>query len=573
MSTKNRDETEEWISALQAILFQLNDSPESPTEKMDDDDDSVYEEPELNAQQRELQSRMESIQGRNLPSLPATEQENKPPLQKSGKVNGGKMTTLFQYRGRSSSSDESVGHKRQSVDSSTNTDDVYQELPSPTASATPYSSVENLARSSEDIYNSVEDVGSLSAQSTNKNTTVCTVPGGRIQHFHSLSDGLVQWPGPPPEEDLPVYDIPSPTIRPLSCFSALSDDGQASPPVKSFASQILKSRSAILNQQPSKLSGSGSVTVISNNPEVYDVPACNPRPISITKEIEPEDLKAYDRVTSPPRIVIPPPEATPPPPPAAAKIARYWQEKISQVDKPLNSFKKSTSPQTKCLPKTSTETKSVGRCFSRTSPQRTPLNTLAELLASKNGVSLKPSALKTNVTNTNGSTTTNTGIRFVGKLGSTAMSTFSPVVKTSNVDNSSNNKKEPPPRPPAPTRSTSGSKISESISEELNQKLMKRSLKTDEVKDPAVESKIKDSATPSLKNVKEQYKARWAFVATNALELSINSGEIVQVLTKSDVSWLVQARNKKGLVPKEYLVPIATNVLSLTKRGEAPITV
>jgi hypothetical protein len=74
-------------------------------------------------------------------------------------------------------------------------------------------------------------------------------------------------------------------------------------------------------------------------------------------------------------------------------------------------------------------------------------------------------------------------------------------------------------------------------------------------------------------NVKEQYKARWAYVATNSFELSINSGEIVQVLSKSGANWLVQAKNKKGLVPQEYLVPLASQVLSLTKVGEAPITV
>ena len=565
MSTKSREETEEWIVALQAILVQVNDSPESPTEKTDDDGDSVYEEPSLNAQQRELQSKMESIQGRNLPSLPAIEQENKPPLQKStGKVNGSKMANLFQFRGRSSSSDESV--KRQSVDSSTNTDDLYQELPSPTASNTPYSSVENLKRSSvEDIYNSVEDVGNSSCQPTNKNTTFCTVAGGKIQHSLSLSDGLVQWPAPPPEEDLPVYDIPSPTIRPLSCFGVLSDERKASPVLaKSFESQIKNRRDVLLlNQQKSKLSDSGSVTVVSSNPEVYDVPANNPRPI--TKEMEPEDSKAYDRVIIPPRTVLPPPEADLPSPPAATKIARYWQEKISQVDKPLNSFKKSASPPTKCLPKTSVETKSVGRCFSRTSPQRTPLNTLTELLTSKNGVSLKPSALRANVANTNGKTTCQNEIK-VGKLGNTFMA-------FSSMDT---NKKEPPPRPPAPIRSTSGNKLSDSVSmaDELSQKLMKRAMKIDEVKEPPAELKIKDNATSGLKIANDQYKARWAYVATNTLELSINSGEIVQVLTKSDASWLVQARNKKGLVPKEYLVPMATkNVLSLTKRGEAPITV
>lgn len=596
MSTKSRDETEEWIMALQAILIQVVDSLELQTEKINEDCDSEYDQPLEHIKKKDLQSRMETIQGRNLPSLPPTEQENNPQqLQKTGKVNG-KMATLFRFRGQSSSSEEEQSNKRQSIDSITSaTDDVYQELPSPAASATPYSSVENLKHSMEDIYNSVEDVGSLSTHdlSTNKSSAISPVRGGNIHHSRSLSDGLVTWPNAPPE-DLPVYDIPSPTIRPLSTLSILSDEGGSNGTTRLKNHQKDAKIGIVFHLQARKQFSSGSLNVVSDGPEVYDVPVTNPRRVSIT-ENENEALLAYDRVTTPPRTVNPPSEvnSTPPPPPTPAtkKIARYWQEKISQVDKPLNNFKKDSSPPTKCLPKPSTvekvmplaEIKSVGRCFSRTSPQRAPLASLTELLAStKNGVDvqiIKPSALKTNVANINGSLI---GIKVGSKQGNTSLSTFNHHgVKASNIGHSSSNKKEPPPRPPAPVRPPLAIKAGESmnLADELNRKLMKRVIKNGEVAEeqPTTEPKNrKDSIVTTFNktmNVKEQYKARWAYVATNSFELSINSGEIVQVLSKSGANWLVQAKNKKGLVPQEYLVPLASKVLSLTKVGEAPITV
>lgn len=596
MSTKSREETEEWIMALQAILIQVNDPLESPTEKIDEDCYTDYDQPLECTKKTELQSRMESIQGRNLPSLPATELENNllQQLNKTGKANG-KMNTLFRFRGRSSSSEEEQQSKRQSIESiASEVDEVYQELPSPVASTTPYSSVENLKESTEDIYNSVEDVrNSTHDLPSNKNSAVSSVRGGNIQHSRSLSDGLVTWPNAPPE-DLPVYDIPSPTIRPLSTIGVLSDEAGSNGTTGLKNQRQETKRGFIFTQKSRNQSSSGSVNAVSEyRPEVYDVPANNPRRISIA-ENENEALLAYDRVTTPPRTVIPHPEVKSPasplaPTPATKKVARYWQEKVCQVDGPSNNFKKDTSPPTKCFPKPSSvekvmplaEIKSVGRCFSRISPQRAPLASLTELLASsKNGGDIqmiKPSAFKAKVANVNGSLT---GIKETGgKQGKMSYSTFNPGVKASNIDNSNSNKREPPPRPPAPIRSPLTIKTGESINlaDELNRKLMRRVMKNEEVASgqlPTESKNMKDSTVTIIsKPKKELYKARWAYVATNNLELSINSGEIVQVLTKSGASWLVQARNRKGLVPKEYLVPMAANALSLTKVGEAPITV
>ncbi|KAI9557563.1 hypothetical protein GHT06_017391 [Daphnia sinensis] len=588
MSTKSRDETDEWIMALQAILVQVGDSFELTTTKTSEDCDSDTDLP-VDNKQKELQNRMDSIQGRNLPSLPAKEQENKPPqLQKTAKANNGsRMATLFRLRGKSSSSEEEPSSKRQSVDSFASAeDDVYQELPSPAASTTPYSSIENLKESSEDIYNSVQDVANLSAHDlpTSATPAVNPVRCVGIHHSRSLSDGLVTWPNAP-AENLPVYDVPSPTIRPLSTLSTLSDEEGSNN--MTVVSKRQKRSGIVYNQQSRKLSSFGSVNIVSDSPEVYDVPVTNPRRISIA-EVESDALIAYDQVTTPPRTVVPAPEPSPPPSttPATKKIVRYWQEKVGQADKQSSNFKKDNSPPTKCLPKPSSaekvalpETKSVGRCFSRTTPQRAPLASLTELLASsKNGIQAPTTfSFQTNIANTNRNMTSSSGIKVGSKPENTSNSSFNPGIKASNTDCSSPNKKEKPPRPPVPVRTPLANKASEpvNLADELNRQLMKRVIKNGElIEQSSVESKIiKDKNMPSLKSGKDQYKARWAYVATNNLELSVNSGEIVQVLTKSGASWLVQARGKKGLVPKEYLVPIAANVFSLTKVGEAPITV
>lgn len=575
MSTKSREETEEWISSIQAILVQVSDSQDIKADKTDDDDDdidSVYEEPSGNTPQRELQNRMDSIQGRNLPSLPpAMEKQDTIPLQSqeksSSKANYGNILTLSRIqRGRSSSSSEEEKLlKRQSVDNSTNTDEVYQELPSPTASGTPYSSIESLQRSSEELYYNVEDMCKKPNSGQKENINSDSIVSARS---NQVPDRSVHWPSPPTEEDLSVYDIPSPTIRPLSSISVMSNEGEKTNK-PTFASQIVQKRNFVLNQQARKISCSGPVTVVVNDPEVYDVPASNPRPISMTKEIEPEALKAYNRVPTPPRTVIPPPETNPPSPPSTRnKLARTWKEKL---DNPLNSFKKESSP-TKCLPKPSAEVKSVGRCFSKTTSPRAPLTSLTELLASsKNGGNLKPSALKSNAANQSVQTGSSVGNKLVIKPNITLKPQITEVAKNDN--NSTTCKKEPPPRPPAPIRLPLSKKTSEpvNVADELNRKLMQRAMKNREL-DETSEAVAKETSTNSME-LKEQYKARWAFVATNHLELSINSGEIVQVLSKRSENWLIQCRNKKGLVPKDYLVPLTTNALSLTKIGEPPITV
>ena len=575
MSTKSREETDEWIVALQAILIQASDPqdlvPPDKTEddEVDDEDESVYEFPSENIQQREIQSRMETIQGRNLPSVPALEQRDKMIIQtpnSSDKANNSnKLPTLFRFsRGRSSSSEEEQQPiKRKSVDSSTNTEEVYQELPSPTVSGTPYSSVENLKASNDDIYyNVVEE----NRQSTGKMSP-------KIKGPHPST---IQWPVPPPVEDLPVYDIPSPTIRPLSSVSNQSNDGNTPEP-SSFANLISQGRKFIFNQQPRKISISGSVTVVSSEPEVYDVPVSSPRPISMAKEAEPEALEAYDRVLMPPRTVIPPQETSPPPPPPSStgKINRSWKE---IVDKPLTNFKKDTSPPTKCLPKPSGETKSVGRNFTRVSPPRTPLASLSELLASsKQGMGLKPSTLKSTLSNTN-VTLPKTEVAAETRSGAKPSISAKPRNSPSPDSTSNGNKKEPPPRPPAPARlAVTSQQVSESvnISDELSRKFMQRAMRNREAIEPPNDAaKSKELVGSSCQDAnKEQYKARWAYVASNQFELSINSGEIVQVLKKNDANWLVQTRNKKGFVPKEYLVPLTANALSLTKIGEAPIRV
>lgn len=559
MSTKSREETEEWIVALQAILIQVGDSQDTKADKIDDDDDSFYNDIPENIQQRDIQSRMESIQGRNLPSLPAKEQEKTSQSQEKP-INKVNIRPFFQ-RGRSSSSEEEQSFKRQSVDSSTNTDDVYQELPSPTASGTPYSSLDSLKESSEDIYYNVEE---------KKNVTNNLESYENIQQSQRVPDRSLRWPTPPPEDDIPVYDIPSPTIRPLSTVSVKSENDETLNQ-SSFASLISQSRNIVLQR---KISKSGSVTVVSSAPEVYDVPASKPRPISMTKESELETSIAYDHVPTPLRTFIPSSEINVQPPPPTSqmnKLARSWKDKL---DKPLTNFKKESSPPTKCLPKPSTETKSVGRCFSRTSPPRTPLASLTELLASKNGVVLKPSALKMNAANIKENTTTDPAGTSIGtKLGTKPSISLKPKVTVAN-NNSFINKKDPPPRPPAPIRSPNKTSEPSNITDELSRKLMQRAMKSEQGSEPVTKTEVKDNATSGLKEVKEQYKARWAYVATNPLELSINSGDIVHVISKTDPNWLVQApNNKKGLVPKDYLVPITKKVLSLTKIGEAPITV
>ena len=588
MSTKSREETDGWMAALQTVLAQVPEQVGIAVEE-----DNFYDVPS-EVQQQQL-TRVGDIQGRHLPSLPheipndaavessaapedANKQQRQQQQQKLGnKVKGTKaFAILFRFprSNRGSSEDDSsiASRKRQSVESSTNTDDVYQELPSPARSATPYSSGESLggqfvtARSSsstqtEEIYHDV----------------ISSPKGSAIHHSRSNSDGLVAMTKPvaPLEDELPVYDIPSPTIRPLSCISLQNDTEVTTPSQNPFARLLSQSRARLFHPKPGVVMPDISNSVGSpESLEVYDVPMVNPRRISVkfdnSVDDEDESAQNYDLVTTPPRAIAPlPPQqngncsAAP-----KQKLARYWQDKISEAGKQTQ---KSDSKSIKCcLPVQTNETKSVGRSFSRLVTPRTPLASLTELLTSSSNELIKPSALRNKFSKLSSS---NNGE--VKNLTSTAALSRLPLEsKELSKTDSDNVKKEPPPRPPAPPRPVVMKKPREAINStiaELNQQFRKRA------NDSATSSTSSESSNPPSP-VGEQYKARWAYVAQNSLELSINSGEIVQVLTKNGPCWLVKARNKKGLVPKEYLIPISAassngNLWSFSSNGESPIAV
>lgn len=535
LSTKSRDETENWIVALQAVLDEVVE-----TDKMDEYNE-VYEQPQVNHHQMDLQGRLECIQARNLPSLPAEPSQQKPQLPLPNR-----LPAPIQFeKSQSSSSEESI--KRQSVDSSTNTDDeLYQVLPSPAASTTPYSSVENLKPSDEEIYNSIED---------NKCSTSENINSTYLNERRPPSQ--LEWPGPPSEE---VYDIPSPTVRPLNTKNS---NGSATTENNSFSTIALQ-RKETFSQQLQKAFRTS--TTVSNTRGVYDIPPSNPRPVLSAKDkklfkIEPKEQievsTEYDCVSNPPRSIT----SSIPIHPTTSKSTTNLQEKKNLYQlKPLSTFKK--DPPTKCLPKPSTEIKSVGRCFSRVSPQRIPLTSLTEIItSSKIGTELKPSSIKKEVSSVDGKVITPPVVKvssqqtkFLNSLLESRVITKSDIVDTA--------KKVPPTRPPPPVRTFKERKIVESnvAMDELSQHLMKRALKIKETENLTTEIKSEDSLENSNKGAtKERYRARLAYIASNIMEVSVNKDEIVQVLTKTEVNWLVQARNKKGLIPKEYLVPVSTS--------------
>ena len=592
MSTKSREETDGWMAALQSVLAQLPEQQQGGQVEADNFYDIPSEVQQLN--------RVGDIQGRHLPSLPheipndavepsAEDAGKQKQQQKLGnKVKATKaLAILFRFprSSRGSSEDDSsiASRKRQSVDSSTNTDDVYQELPSPARSVTPYSSVESLgqvARSSsstqtEDIYH-----------------VVISIPKGEsgINHSRSNSEGLVSMPKPvaPQEDELPVYDFPSPTVRPLSCIS-LQSETEVTTSQNPFARLLSQSRARLFQPKPSTIPVVDTKSSLSLGPEslpaeIYDVP--NPRRISVTFDNSVDECDSgqaeYDLVTTPPRAIAPLPQnangssaGNSNGPAPKQKLARYWQDKISEAGKQSNGQKNNSATTNCCIPvqnndTASKETKSVGRSFSRLVTPRTPLTSLTELLtASSNEFGLiKPSALRNKfykAQQSNGEVKTSTAVA--------ASSRAHLESKESSNKTSSSVKKEPPPRPPAPARPLVMKKPNEAVNStiaELNQQFLKRA-----ANDSASITSSEGSNPPSP--VGEQYKARWAYVAQTSLELSINSGEIVQVLAKNGPCWLVKARNKKGLVPKEYLVPLTSisngNLWSFSSNGEAPIAV
>ena len=555
MSTKSRDETDTWIVALQSILS--CQTPEVPGAE-DEDEENVYDDPLEVQQQKQMEkSRVGGIQGRHLPSVP-------PAVQPSAGESGGggskattmtkpinnnsanKLATIFKFpgtRGRSTSSEEEPTPPqrpaRQSVDSSTDTDDLYQELPSPGRSNTPYSSVESVAGQEDEdcIYNDVH-TGPLK---------VCPFPSGKDHRRKSIPNGSINkppnLPAVPAEviETLPVYDIPSPTIRPLSVHS----EGE----VISFARKMSESRARLLNSQLQ----AEPMTIAETSSEVYDVPAPNPKRIS-----DPHQQQNYDRVPTPPRSIAPPPPAAPPENsalPPMQKMARFWQDKLGESA--VGAFKKEPSPP-KCLPQPASEVKSVGRSFSRSTAQRAPLTGLADLMSSSGGNALKPSALKAKEK-----------AEAITKI----QSSIAPPPPGFNQGAKSFNlvKKDTPPRPPPPARPAqlkipSSKENPPNLAAELNQQLAKRQQNLS--KRNGDETSDKDvSPSPPASSDGEEYRTRFPYVAQNALELSFNSGESVQVLSKSGPSWLVRARSKKGLVPRDYLEPInnggPTAVLSI----------
>ena len=213
------------------------------------------------------------------------------------------------------------------------------------------------------------------------------------------------------------------------------------------------------------------------------------------QKIEPpvEELATYDHVVSPPRAV----KATPVivETPKAKKMAQFWQEKVSiQMDKSKSPVKPSQTKETPTIK----ETQSVGRSFGR-GPQRMPLSAVPEN-------SEKPASVA----------------EVIASFKSVHLSNKQSIP----LSNISPNKKDPPPRPPAP--------------------LLPKGPQT------APSNALEETKPANDK----MHTARWAYVAQNPLELSLNKGEVVQVMNSAGPSWFVRStrNNKKGLVPREYLV-------------------
>jgi len=488
MSTKSREETDGWITCLQSALSQTPETMEQ-RDLLDDEEENVYDDPvEVQQQQSRPKARLELIQGRHLPSVPS-EEVNKTAKPLANSSSSSLMATIFKFpRGhqKNSTADDPliiVNNKRQSVDSSTDTDDLYQELPSPTRSATPYSSVES-------IHNGIQDDIYDDASSARKPIKTVVKKDSKLALLSVPDDGKV----------LPVYDIPSPGIRPLFQSTDETDKSNSFPVAA----------------------------------EVYDVPPPNPK--RITPDPPVAEAPSYDRLPTPPRSVTAPTKPQ-------HKMARFWQEKLGESS-PL--FRKEPSPP-KCLPLqqqvNGKETKSVGRSFSRVSVNRTPLTSLTELMASSSssgGAQVSPGGSKTSV--------------LKEKLAKDIKSSFnrgpiSPVISLNN------GKKEPPPRPPAPSAARPITNLAAELSQQLakrQQRQQQNSLEEAEIKQKEEDLKLVSPPSPTG----EQFKARWAYVAENSSELSLNKGESVDVLSKNGPSWFVRVRNKKGLVPCEYLIPV-----------------
>ena len=438
--------------------------------------------------------------------------------------------SLFKFtrsRRSTQTSEEETSGKRQSFDSSSGTDDIYQELPSPTASLTPYSSIENLKNPIQQC-NSAEDIIHSEPDGSSPDLPKENVSVGYLENYCDDSPKKTTTTSIS-ESDLTLYDIPSPNIRPLSILSMHSEDGKQATmsTTSSFARQISLRRANLLGRKPPTISSSieplpipalvPSDPVTTCGTELYDVPASN-RPVAADAQ---------------PAIVMAPvvPEVGNQPT-KIQRMAQYWQGKLNEGGfLAATSVQKSESDLVQ-----SKEIKSVGRSFSRPAIHRPALTSLTESLSPRaTETTLRPSQLINKITKeletiNKGTDSSNNAI-------------FPRGIKA--YQSHPHVKKEPPPRPPAPVR-TNPSPIAKVFTETASKVALQQKM----------EDIMNTSKFPSHNNNCDQYRARWAYVAQNSLELSINSGEIVKAVTKCGPSWLVETRNKKGLVPKEYLIPV-----------------
>ena len=496
ISTKSREETDGWVTSLQKIFTQMAEVNIDSNEVFSYSEGNIYDEnvyedlPEHAPQQQSFQ-RLNAIQGRNLPSLPQESTDLPATPTKSFKFNLFKLaqtklnkpsSELFQFR-----------------------TDKTKIAGSPTPSATPYSSLEKVDSKTEDIYNSIDDV-----TQSEFDTSTSILDLSKEDHLCKNDESETS------ESDLPIYDVPPPTVRPLSVISSLSDDGSHLVSSTSFARQISLRRANLLGRK-AKICEPAAESPISG--ELYDIPVSNKRiqEKETAEETKQDDDSAISVAPVSPKVSRPQTKIQ--------KMAQYWQEKMDEAEKGVTETRKKESPSEKATAP-SKEIKSVGRSFSRTVNQRPALASITQLISS--------SMVRANKLKKNEDDVTD---------GSDPLKDDSFTRGTKPNQSQSPVKKEPPPRPPAPTVRINPPLIPE------------KSVKVDNWKIQQQQQQQQQSEKTASPEECEEYRARWAYVAQNASELSINSGEIVRVVNKSGPCWLVKSRNKKGLVPKEYFVP------------------
>jgi len=489
MSTKSREETDGWIASFQKIFAQLAEvSVDSNVPFSHTDghiyDENVYEDlPEQGSLQQNVR-RLSAIQGRNLPSLPHDSTDSPITPTKSSKFN---LFKLAQAKLNKPGSEVFLFKNEK------------PKIPaSPTPSATPYSSLEKVDGKMEDIYNSIDDI-------TQSEYDTSTLDLSKEDHL-CINDN-----SEPSESDLPIYDIPPPTVRPLSVISSLSDEGSHLVSSTSFARQISLRRANLLGRKAKIYEPAAELPV---SGELYDIPVSNRR----IQEVETAEKVTKDD-DSTTRDASAAPQASRPQT-KIQKMAQYWQEKMDEAEKGVTETRKKELTSDKAITP-SKEIKSVGRSFSRPANQRPALTSITQLISSS---MVRVNKLKKSEEDI--------------KDGSDSSKDDSLTGPTKSVQSQPLVKKEPPPRPPAPNVRINPPSIPKKSMKVENWKVQK--LHIDE---------------PASSKTCDEYRARWAYVAQNASELSINSGEVVRVVNKSGPCWLVKSRNKKGLVPKEYFVP------------------